>query len=70
MVPVDGLLPSAVPLGASCSQRRGGFHGNLWQDKDLIVSGLSMLLWWGYGMIHEDRDNDAIGGNDDEGEIS
>ncbi|GJV50536.1 hypothetical protein Tco_1440748 [Tanacetum coccineum] len=24
----------------------------------------------GYGMIHEDGDNDAIGGNDDEGEIN
>ncbi|GKF15743.1 hypothetical protein Tco_0057205, partial [Tanacetum coccineum] len=40
-------------------------------DVDVLLGGiLSTQDNTGYGMIHEDRDNDAIGGNDDERAIS
>ncbi|GKD13031.1 hypothetical protein Tco_1197438 [Tanacetum coccineum] len=40
-------------------------------DVDVLLGGiLSTQDNAGYGMIHEDGDNDAIGGNDDERAIS
>ncbi|GJU38787.1 hypothetical protein Tco_1191744 [Tanacetum coccineum] len=40
-------------------------------DVDVLLGGiLSTKDDTGYGMIHEDGDNDAIGGNDDERAIS
>ncbi|GJZ99389.1 hypothetical protein Tco_0671940 [Tanacetum coccineum] len=36
----------------------------------MLVKNDITSLERGYGMIHEDRDNDAIGGNDDERAIN
>ncbi|GKA79080.1 hypothetical protein Tco_0785676, partial [Tanacetum coccineum] len=59
---------AAVKSAISCRMASKVMAGV--SDVDVLLGGiLSTQDNAGYGMIHEDGDNDAIGGNDDEGEI-
>ncbi|GKC82471.1 hypothetical protein Tco_1138188 [Tanacetum coccineum] len=60
---------AAVKSAISCRMASKVMAGV--SDVDVLLGGiLSTQDNAGYGMIHEDGDNDAIGGNDDEGEIN